>query len=200
MVGVSCNTAWVGTTLNILQTFAPAAVQILGLVAAFNPGAVPPTVTANVKKWLDDAVAGATTLQDLIKTYATIKANDPAKPGKLKAINDLVATINTDLTEVLSAAHINNVALQGKITNAVGVLLIAIADMTKLVPGAVPPATTPIARQAIQTARHVGSGHAAGRPVTIHSAAELKKAFNAVMLAPTSDPKVDLVSSGLVLK
>ena len=203
MTAASCNPTWLTTVTGYLNTFVPIAANIAQLILLFNPGGIPADLSVKLRGYLTEASNDATLLKKLVTDYNALQASDPAKPGKLKDINDLVATISSNLTQLLEQAHILNPSLQGKITEAVGVLLASIQDIGGLIPGVNLPTLSTTAQEATRTARlaaHGANRTAATTPVKFKDAADVKKAFNAIMTAPTPDAAVNSAAAGLVLK
>jgi len=131
---VACNYNWITTALNDIPTIVDIVTQIATLVAAaLGAGTLTPAIAAAIQT----AVAAAQTALALLKTIIADYQANPSATLLEKARLTLL-DIQTNLGAILSAAHIDNIALRATITAVVGVAVGVITEILNLFPAPAP--------------------------------------------------------------
>lgn len=138
----ACSTAWIKIALADLPVLVQIATSIFGIVgAAQGRGQVDPGVASQIQQTATQVQADLKLLQSLIDSYNAASAT--AKPALRDKIDAALTAIQGSLSSILSAAHINNPALQATIAASVGLAISTILAIQSLLP---PPATASAAR------------------------------------------------------
>ena len=136
---VACSTTWVAEAVNILKVVAPAAVNILTLVAAFEGTPVDVQKSQTIT---NDVNAALKYLQD----YSAASA--AAGPGVLAQLDGALSATQNDLSSILATLHVVDKAHAAQIQALVTFVISEVAQVQSLIPP--PPSTViPIARRTI---------------------------------------------------
>ncbi len=169
LILAGCSVSWINTALADLPVITQVALNIAGIVAAAQgTGQASPAVTTEVQSIANQVKSDLTLVQSLITSYQSATAAE--QPGIVQKISAALGDVQTNLTAILTAVHVNDAALQATIVAAVGVAVTTVASIVSLLPAS--PAPSPAAG----TVR-------ANRAVKPPSAKQLKKEFNAIFLA-----------------
>lgn len=126
---VACSTSWVTEAVNILKVVAPAAINVLALVAAFEGTPI------NAQKEMtitNDVNAAITELQN----YSA--ASVAAQPGIVTQLNAALTQTQTDLSSILTDLHISDKTKVAQITALVTFVISEVAAVESLLPPAKP--------------------------------------------------------------
>ena len=157
---------WIQTAINDLPTLIQIITSLISIAgAAQGKGQVDPAMAAQIQTVGVQVQSDLQLLQNLVNTYQA--ADAAAKPGLLNKIDTGLATVQTNLTGLLAAFHVNNTALQATITASLSLAMTTILAIQSLVP---PPPAATAARRAISAS-----------PVKPMSSHDLKAAFNGVV-------------------
>ena len=126
-VTIACSTTWVTEAVNILKVVAPAAINVLTLVAAFEGKPVDAQKSATI---VNDVNAAITELQN----YAAASA--AAQPGLLAQLNAALAQTQTDLSSILADVHVSNPTKVAQINALVTFVISEVAAVQSLLPNA----------------------------------------------------------------
>ena len=126
-VTVACSTTWVTEAVNILKVAAPAAVNILTLIAAFEGRPVDARKSAII---INDFNAAITELQN----YASASAS--AQPGLLAQLDAALVTTQNDLASILVDVHVSNPTKVAQINALVSFVISEVAAVQSLLPNA----------------------------------------------------------------
>jgi len=124
---IACSTTWVTEAVNILKVVAPAAINVLTLVAAFEGKPVDAQKSATI---VNDVNAAITELQN----YAAASA--AAQPGLLSQLNAALAQTQTDLASILADVHVSNPTKVAQINALVTFVISEVAAVQSLLPNA----------------------------------------------------------------
>lgn len=180
LLGVACSTTWVTEAINISNMLLPIALNVFNLVGAMEGKGTSPSDTALARKWSNELTTDLTTVKTLLDEWNKASAAD--RPGIMARINDALAVTNGHLGELLPALHITNPQTQAKVEAVVGLVVAEVQAIESLVASA-------------QGKASVVKG---SRPVM--SAKDLKATYNRIIVSPTGDGDLDLVTPKLVLK
>lgn len=179
-----CSTAWIGQAQEIVAALIPAAANMVALVAALQGKGVSAADLATIQSAGSQAGADLQLIQSLITAYE--KADASAQPGIMNQIQAALATVQSNLQNLLPALHIKDAATQTKITAVVGILISEVQSLAAVVP-----LVTQTPSLAAQNA--VRMGH----PKAPLSAKEFVESYNATMTAKTGNAALDGATTGL---
>jgi hypothetical protein len=165
LILAGCSASWISAALADLPVITQVALNIASIVAAADGGQVSPAAAAQVQSIANQVKSDLTLVQNLITSYQSATAAE--RPSILQKIGAALSDVQTDLSAILTAVHVDNAALQATIVAAVGVAVSTIASIDSLLPSS-----------ATQTAAPKMTS--ATKPP---SARQLKKQFNAIFLA-----------------
>ncbi len=165
LILAGCSTSWINAALADLPVITQAALNIASIVAAVDGSQVTPATVAQVQSIANQVKSDLTLVQNLVASYQSATAAQ--KPAVVQKINAALSDVQANLNAILTAAHVDNTALQATIVAAVGVAVSTVASIESLLPS-----------PAVQTATVKAA--AASKPP---SAKQLKKQFNAIFLA-----------------
>jgi hypothetical protein len=170
-----CNTQqWLTVLQQDLPVLVQIALSIAGIVgAAKGSGGVDPAIATEIQTASTEVSAGLKAIQDLVASYKTAEASQ-----KQTILGEIIAgltAVQGNLQEVLSVAHVSNVALQTTISTSIGLALSAVLAILTLMPK-VPPQPTPAKVTARRKVSRAGVKATSDRPADI-----LKAAFNEVV-------------------
>lgn len=140
----ACNaSSWIQIALNDLPTVLQIALAIINIVGAAK-GQVDPATIATAQKLAAEVQTDLQTAQTLIKQYQS-------NPGNtlLQQINAALTAVNSNLSAILTALHINNSTLQATIAAAIGSAISIVTYLESLVP--TPTVTAAAKMKAAQT-------------------------------------------------
>ncbi|MFZ0640648.1 MAG: hypothetical protein WA020_08395 [Candidatus Acidiferrales bacterium] len=162
LILAGCSVSWINTALADLPVITQVALNIASIVSAADGSQVSPAVATQVQSISNQVKSDLTLVQSLITSYQSATAAE--QPGIVQKISAALSDVQTNLTAILTAVHVNDAALQATIVAAVGVAVTTVASIASLLPAA--PGTV-----------------RANRAVKPPSASQLKKQFNAIFLA-----------------
>ena len=149
----ACSTSWVTEALNITAVVAPAAINVLTLVAAFQG------VPVNVQKT-------ATITQDIANVSKLLtdykNSSALAAPTVLGQLNSGLAVTQSDLSTILSTAKVSDPTTQLKVNALVTFILAEVQSVASLIPENTQPKTA--------------------RVIIPLTSKQFKKSFNAIMI------------------
>jgi hypothetical protein len=179
LLATGCSAQWISVTLADLPVLTQMALNMAALAATLQSGK---QLSASDAATIQNLSAEAGRDLNLLKMfYEQYKAN-PSADG-LQKIEDLIATINTNLPALLQAVHIGDPTLAVRITAAVNLILTTVSSFASLIPQA----AGPTARIALTK-------------VAIPRASDLKKQWNLQVCGPTGKAALDPALSVCVLK
>jgi hypothetical protein len=179
LLATGCSAQWISVTLADLPVLTQMALNMAALAATLQSGK---QLSASDAATIQNLSAEAGRDLNLLKMfYEQYKAN-PSADG-LQKIEDLIATINTNLPALLQAVHIGDPTLAVRITAAVNLILTTVSSFASLIPQA----AGPTARIALTK-------------VAIPRASDLKKQWNLQVCGPTGKAALDAALSVCVLK
>ena len=141
-----CSTSWITTALNDLPVVVNIATTIATIVAdALGGGVIPAAVAAIIKTAATAVQTGLALVQQLIADY---QAN-PSQTIIAKILTTL-QDVQSQLTQILQAAHIDNAALQATIAGAIGLAITVVTAIMSLLPNVTPAGAMRAPRAAIK--------------------------------------------------
>ena len=117
------------TVLTYLEQVTPTVVAILNLVSAFGGPAVDATQTAQITEEVANVI-------DLYKKFQAASAS--AQPAALAQFNAAYATMQANLTEILSTIHVADATKQKQIQAAVAAAFLLFNQIEVLIPSNTP--------------------------------------------------------------
>jgi hypothetical protein len=181
----ACSTAWIGAAEQIVAALIPAATNIVALLATLEGKAISPGDLQLIENAGTQAGADLQLLQALIAQYD--KADASAKPGLLNQIQTAINTVQMNLSALLPALHIKDVATQTKVTAVIGILLSEVQSLAAIVPLANPNAPPQMMATAARRAQMQA-------PL---AASEFVSSYNTTMTAKTGNADLDRAAAGL---
>lgn len=140
----ACNaSSWIQIALNDLPTVLQIAIAIINIVGAAK-GQVDPGVIATAQKLAAEVQTDLQTAQTLIQQYQSSPSST-----LLQKINAALVAVNSNLSAILTALHINNSTLQATIAAAIGSAISIVTYLESLVP--TPTVTAAAKMKAAQT-------------------------------------------------
>jgi len=193
MIWSGCSTSWITEAEQILAVLAPAAANLVTLVAALQGKTVSAGDLATIQNAGTQAGADLQLIQSLIAAYE--KADAAARPGILNQIQSAIGAVQGNLQGLLMGMHIKDAATQTKITAVVGILLSEVQSLAAVLPivqGSGASGQGSGLPQVSLRAR-VMNGHEKV-PLT---ASEFVKSYNATLAARTGNAELDRVTASL---
>lgn len=180
--GFACNAQqWISIALADLPTILQMALSIAQLAGALNGGDITAAETAAITEISTEASKDLTLIQSLYNQY---KQNPSA--GILDALQKAIADVSTNLPGLLAALHLKDTILQARIAAAVNLILTTVASFASLIPQPTNPVVAEMKRKA--------------KGSRIPKAADLVKAWNQQVCAPTGNQEVDTALNNVVMK
>lgn len=206
MVTASCNAAWLPKVEGYINAFLPVAGQVAQLVLLLSGTGISAQQSAEINNDFAQVQGDIKLLETLAETYANAPTGQ--KASILTQINALIQGVSDHLAAILPAFHVTNPASVDKVNKAVGLLLVAVQDIVKNIPGATPVNLNPAGASAVTAARQVtirrvsssGKTSAAAPLGTVKSGDDLKVAWNSLMQTTSGDPAVDAASSKVLVR
>jgi hypothetical protein len=179
-----CSTAWIGEAEEIVAVLIPAAANIVTLVATLDGKGVSASDLQTIQSAGTQAGADLQLIQSLVAAYE--KADASAQPGILNQIQTAIATVQSNLQNLLPALHIEDAATEAKITAVVGIVLSEVQSLAAIVP--LVKSQLSVASNQLPGKSHVKA------PLT---AREFVTSYNATMTAKTGNAALDKATAGL---
>lgn len=123
-----CDMSWVTTAIADIPVISGIVGSILSIVALGNP-ALTPALSASINFGLTAAAAALVTLKTLIDDYKGAK-----DASVLVKIDAALTDLQGNLSDVLTAAHIKDPALQAVISTGIGLALSVVSAIQLLIP------------------------------------------------------------------
>jgi hypothetical protein len=178
LFATGCSAQWISVALADLPVLTEMALNIASLVATLQAGKqLSPADAAAIQNISAEASRDLNLLETLYNQY---KAS-PSAEG-LQKIEDAIATINTNLPALLTAAHIGDSTLSARISAAVNLILTTVTSFASLIPQ-----TSVTARVAVTK-------------IPIPLAKDLKKQWNLQVCGPTGKAALDAAFAVCVVK
>jgi hypothetical protein len=180
LLATGCSAQWISVALADLPVLTEMALNIASLVATLQSGKqLSPAEATAIQSISAEASRDLNLLETLYKQY---KAS-PSAEG-LEKIEDVIATINTNLPALLTAAHIGDPTLSARISAAVNLILTTVTSFASLIPETATPAL----------ARSVT------KKIAIPNAGDLKRQWNLQVCGPTGRVALDAAFAVCVVK
>ncbi len=186
LLATGCSAQWISVALADLPVLTQMALNLATLAVTLQSGnQLSAADAAAIQNISTEASRDLNLLETLYNQY---KASPNA--AGLQKIEDVIATINSNLPALLQAAHIGDVTLSTRITAAVNLILTTVTSFAALIP---------------QTAAMPSSERLAVQKVTITKTAiphakDLKKQWNQQVCGPTGKAALDAAFSVCVVK
>src|SRR5580698_8013448 len=166
LLATGCSAQWISIALADLPVLLQMALN-LGTAATTLESGQPlsPSDTAAIQNISAEAGKDLNLLQNLYNDY-----NTSPNPATIQKIDAVIADINTNLPQLLQAAHISDAAVSARITVAVNLILSTVNSFASLLP-----ATGMAATMQAQIAH---------QKVALPHAKDLKKQWNEQVCAP----------------
>ncbi|HEX4425971.1 MAG TPA: hypothetical protein VH079_11260 [Terriglobales bacterium] len=178
LLATGCSAQWISVALADLPVLTEMALNIASLVATLQAGKqLSPADAAAIQNISAEASRDLNLLETLYNQY---KAS-PSAEG-LQKIEDAIATINTNLPALLTAAHIGDSTLSARISAAVNLILTTVTSFASLIPQTEVTAKIAVAKVAIPRAK------------------DLKKQWNLQVCGPTGKAALDAAFAVCVVK
>lgn len=187
-MSTGCSTGWISQAEEIVAVIIPATTNIVTLVEALQGKTVSAADLQLIQSVGTQANADLQLISSLIAAYNQAEAS--AQPGILNEIQTVANTIQSNLSGLLPALHITDVATQVKITAIVGLIVSEVQSLIAIVPLVDPNASAVKVAQATRQA-------AKNPPLT---ARQFTLSYNANMKARTGNAALDKVTSGLQIR
>lgn len=169
--------SWINTAENDLPTIENIAASILSIVALGNP-ALTPAILAGIQLGVSGVQAGLKTVEALIADYKVA----PGTSVIIK-IDAALTDVQTNLSAILAAAHIDDAALQATISAGVSLAILVVQGIQALVPAA---SASNMMTSLSGKGQHVQRVQVKAQmkvPVKIPTSAEIKAYYNLVATA-----------------
>lgn len=129
-----CSTSWITTALNDLPVIVNIATTVAMIVAdALGGSVISPAVAAIIQTAAQAVSTGLVVVQQLIAQY---QANPSA--SIIQKIDAALTDVQANLQSILSAAHIDNPALQATIAGIIGLALTVVGAIISILPAPAP--------------------------------------------------------------
>jgi hypothetical protein len=185
LLWTACSTAWIAEAEQIVAALIPAVSNILALVTALQGSGVPTQDVQMVQSAGTQAAADLQLIQSLIQQYR--KATDTqTQAGVLAQIQTAVNAVQTSLSGLLPALHVQDAATQAKITAVVAIVLSEVQSLAAIVP---------LASGSASLRMKAALKQVKGRPPL--AAGEFLTSYNATMTAKTGNAELDRATSRL---
>jgi hypothetical protein len=134
MITVGCTANWIKTALADLPVLTQMGINIATLVTTLQSGhALDPQEAAAIQAVSAEATRDLSLLDSLYQQY---KANPSA--DTLAKIQGAISEINSNLVQLLAAAHVSNPDLSARVTAAVNLILVTVDSFAALLPNQSP--------------------------------------------------------------
>lgn len=171
-----CSTSWIKVALADLPVITQVALNIASIVAAAQgKGQASTAANTQIQFVANQVQSDLTLVENLINTYQSAPA--ATRAGIIGQISTALADAQSNLKSILTAIHVDNVALQSTITAAVAIAVSTLVSIQSLVPQSAP---TPASASTSASAKSAKVASASVRPP---SPKELKSEFNRVFAA-----------------
>ncbi|SRR6266403_695784 len=152
---------WVKTALDDLPVIIQVVTSVIGMVAAAqSKGQAEPAMVSQMQVISAQVQSDLKLLQSLVNDYQS--ADAAKKPGILSKADTLLATVQKNLSSLLAAFHVNDVALQTTITSSIGLALTTLLAIQSFLPAS-------------------SSARRTTRPIKPMSSRDLKAAINGIV-------------------
>lgn len=159
--GCAVKAEWIKVALDDLPTIIQIITSVIGMVgAAQGKGQVDTAMVSQMQVISSQVQADIQLVQKLVNDYQT--ADAITKPGILNKIDSSLSMVQTNLSALLAAFHVNNAALQTTIASSLGLAITTILAIQSLLPAS-------------------SSARKTVRPVKPMSSVELKSTFNGIV-------------------
>ncbi len=185
LMWTACSTQWINEAEQIVAALIPAIANLLTLVATVQGKEISTTDLQTIESAGAQAGADLQLMQSLITLYE--KADAAAKPGLLSQIQVATGAVQSRLSGLLPALHIQDTATQAKVSAMVGILLSEVESVAAIVPLASASASPGMMALAAREVKKQA-------PLT---ASEFVASYNATMTAKTGEPELDHATAGL---
>jgi hypothetical protein len=178
-----CSTSWIKVVLADLPVITQVALNIASIVAAAQ-GKGQATAAANTQiQFVANQVQSDLTLvENLINTYQSAPA--ASRASIVGQISTALADAQSNLKSILTAVHVDNVALQSTITAAVAIAVSTLVSIQSLIPQTPPtPASSASANTSANGPASTKAASAVRASVPPPSAKELRSEFNRVFVS-----------------
>jgi hypothetical protein len=181
---VLCGCGWIAEANSIIAVLGPMAAEIISLIGAFDPALLPADAAAIIASAITQA---SNALNNVVEPILQEYQNSPAaqQPGILDKLQEALQAIKDNLSGVLSSLHISNAAVVQKITDVLTEFIDEIVSLEQLIP-------VIKAGDTEMSAAALADFHGKVQHV---KAKALKKRYNAAVLRPTGDAKVDAIAA-----
>jgi hypothetical protein len=186
-----CSAAWIGEAQEIVAVLIPAVANIVTLVATLDGKGVSAGDLQTIQSAGAQAGADLQLIQSLIAAYE--KADASAQPGILNQIQTAIATVESNLQNLLPGLHIKDAATETKITAVVGILLSEVQSLAAVVPLVRDQSLVARDRLPVVSGQRPGKTHLKA-PL---SASEFVSSYNATLTAKTGNATLDTAAAGL---
>lgn len=179
---VACDTNWVGQANSIISILLPAIEGALGLLLTFGAG-IPPGLTNQIIQAANEIMAD---LQNVVKPLLDEYNNAPEadKATVLEKIELALKTIAARFPDILNALHVDNPAIQTKLTTIFSALQSEVLALLALVPVVAGKTTSHELQAAISKFESEGG-------VLPLNAGQFKHYYKNLFKAKTGDTSVD---------
>ena len=126
-----CTAAWTTEAISIIGVLELAVPSILAILGAVGVSLAPGVLTL-VQKWATEAQKDLADLKNLIDQYSAAAAD--AKPGILITIQNLVKVISANLQAILADIHVEDPALQQRISEIITAVADELVALLNLIP------------------------------------------------------------------
>lgn len=161
---VACSTGWIQQAEAIVNEVAPAVVGIIEVINTLQGHPLTAQQNAQIQSALKQESGDLALVNQLLTQYQA--ADKTARPGILGQITSAITTANSDISPILAAIHVENPAVQQRVTAMVNL----VAQELTAVEGLLPTTTATTAQRA-----------------SVLTAAQFKAQWNALVSSPTSD-------------
>jgi hypothetical protein len=181
IVTTACTGDWIKVALADLPVVTEMALNIASLVTALQSGQqVDAADAANIQNISHEA---ATDLGLLSSLYTDYKSNPT--PNTMLKIQQVIATLNTNLPALLSSAHIKDAALAARVSAGVTLILETVDTFAALIP---------------QSAASLSTARSASRTnAKLPRPQDLRNSWNSQVCAPTGKAQFDSALSACYL-
>lgn len=129
----ACSTAWIQIALQDLPVLVQIVTSIAGIMsAAQGRGQVDPAVASQIQSIANQVQSDLNLVKSLVDSYNA--ASSTTKPTIRNQIDAALTAVQGNLSAMLSAAHLNNPALQATISASVGLAISTILAIQSLLP------------------------------------------------------------------
>jgi len=180
IVTTACTADWIKVALADLPVVTQMALNIASLAAALKSGQ--PSDAADAANIQNISHEAATDLGLLSALYTDYKSN-PTQ-DTMQKIQQVIATLNTNLPALLASAHIKNADLNARVTAGVTLILETVNTFAALIP-----------QSAASASRSV-----AASKVVLPKPQNLRDKWNSQVCAPTGNARADMALEGCMIR